>query len=67
MSNTPYQMASYLQALTLLSQAIPNKATDNYGYRAALRVAWNLWDGLSQEEHSEVETPGELVLASLPS
>lgn len=53
------QLLAYRTALKDLSLARLNKVTDDYGFRAALRHAWNLYDGLSREEQSQVLKPDD--------
>ena len=57
MSNAPDQMAVYLKALRDLAEAQLVRNDDDYGYRSALRNAWNLYDGLSREEQASVLRP----------
>jgi len=43
--------------MTELSSAKASKVVDDFGFRAALRKAWNLYDGLSRGEQLQVLKP----------
>ena len=64
MSDAPDQMTIYLKAMKELTEAAVKKDFD--GHRAAIRQAWNLYDGLSREEQSGVTRPDGRGYASRP-